>query len=141
MERLPEFIANHPFLWAALALVLAALAASEFWRMLRGPKPVSPGEAVRLINSADAVVVDVRSASDFKKGHILHAVNVPLAGIDSRANEISKDKDRSIICYCAIGTAGPQACTKLKKQGYHNVVALKGGVNAWQSAGLPLTTK
>jgi len=141
MDRLPEFIANHPLLWLALAVVLAALAASELWRTFRGPRPVSAGEAVRLINSVDAVVVDVRSASDFKKGHILNAVNIPLAGVESRVKEITKDTDRSIVCYCAIGSAGPQACLKLKKLGYHNAVALKGGINAWQSAGLPVTTK
>lgn len=141
MERLPEFIANHPLLWAALAAVLAALAATEIWRKLRGPRPVAPGEAVRLINSMDAVVVDVRSAGDFKKGHILNAKNIPLAGIESRAKEITKDLDQTIVCYCAIGSAGPQACMKLKKHGYANAVALKGGINAWQAAGLPVTTK
>ncbi len=141
MERLPEFIANHPVLWIGLAVVLAALAASELWRTFRGPRPVAAGEAVRLINSQDAVVVDVRSAADFKKGHILNAINLPLAGIETRAKEVSKDTDRTIVCYCAIGNAGPQACVKLKKLGYANAVALKGGINAWQSAGLPVTTK
>lgn len=141
MERLPEFIGNHLLLFGALALVLLALAASELWRTFRGPRPIPAGEAVRLINSADAVVVDVRAAGDFKKGHILNALNVPLAGIDTRAKEISKDKDRTIVCYCAIGSTGAQACVKLKKQGYNNAVALKGGINAWQSAGLPVTTK
>ena len=141
MERLTEFVANHPLLWLALAVVLAALAISELWRTLRGPRPVAPGEAVRLINSVDAVVVDVRSAADFKKGHILNAINIPLAGVETRAKEISKDTERTIVCYCAIGSGGPQACLKLKKQGYNNAVALKGGINAWQSAGLPVTTK
>lgn len=141
MDQLLEFIVNHPWLWSALVVVLVALAATELWRNLRGPRPVAPGEAVRLINSQDAVVVDVRSAADFKKGHILNAINVPLAGVDARAKEISKDTERTIVCYCAIGSAGPQACLKLKKLGYSNVVALKGGINAWQSAGLPVTTK
>ena len=141
MSQLAEFIVNHPFLWSALALALVALAASEAWRAARGPRPVPPGEAVRLINSLDAVVVDVRSAGDYKKGHILHAVNVPLAGIESRVNEITKDHERHIVCYCAIGSSAPQACTKLNKLGYSNAVALKGGLNAWQAAGLPVTRK
>lgn len=141
MERVTEFVANHPILWSLLGLVLLALLGTELFRLLRGQRPIPPSEAVRLINSSDAVVVDVRSAADYRKGHILNAVHVPLAGIDERAKEITKDHDRTIVCYCAIGSAAPQACTKLRKLGYHNVYALKGGLSAWQGAGLPVTTK
>lgn len=141
MERLTEFVANHPILWGLFGATLLALLGTEIFRLMRGQRPIPPGEAVRLINGSDAVVVDVRSVSDYRKGHILNAVHVPLAGIDERAKEISKDRDRTVICYCAIGSAAPQACAKLRKLGYHDVHALKGGLAAWQSAGLPVTTK
>lgn len=141
MQQLQEFIANHPILWSLLAAVVIAFAATELWRLFRGQRPVPPGEAVRLINSRDAVVVDVRAASDFKKSHLLNAVNVPFAGIEERAKEIAKDKDTTILCYCAVGSVAPQACGKLRKLGYTNVHALKGGINGWQAAGLPVTRK
>lgn len=141
MERLTEFVANHPILWGLFGATLLALLGTEIFRLMRGQRPIPPGEAVRLINGSDAVVVDVRSVSDYRKGHILNAVHVPLAGIGERAKEITKDHDRPVICYCAIGSAAPQACAKLRKLGYHNVHALKGGLAAWQSAGLPVTTK
>lgn len=141
MPQIQEFIVNHPFLWSLLLLVVLALIATEAWRRLRGQRPLAPGEAVRLINSSDAAIVDVRAASDFKKGHLLNAVNVPLAGIDERAKEIAKNKDTTLLCYCAMGSVAPQACAKLAKLGYTDVHALKGGINAWQSAGLPVTRK
>lgn len=141
MQQFQEFVVNHPVLWSLLGLVVLAFVVTEVWRLVRGQRPVPPGEAVRLINSRDAVVVDVRSAADFKKSHLLNAVNVPLAGIEERAKEIAKDKDTTILCYCAVGSAAPQACAKLRKLGYTNVHALKGGINGWQSAGLPVTRK
>lgn len=141
MEKFLEFIVNHPVLWALFALIVIAFAATEAWRALRGAKRLSPADAVRLINSSDAVVVDVRSASDFKKSHLLNSVNIPLAGIDERAGEIARDKDTTILCYCAAGSVAPQACAKLAKQGYTHAHALKGGINGWQSAGLPVTQK
>lgn len=141
MQQFLEFVANHPMLWGLFAVVVIAFAATELWRALRGAKPVSPANAVRLINSRDAAVVDVRSASDFKKSHLLNALNIPLAGIDERAAEIARDKETSILCYCASGSVAPQACAKLSKQGFTNVHALKGGINGWQSAGLPVTEK
>lgn len=141
MQQLLEFIANHPFLWSAVAAVIAALIANEIWRSLRGDRPLPPSEAVRLINSRDAVVVDVRSAGDFKKGHLLNAINIPLAGITERANEISKNKECTILCYCAMGSTSQQACQRLQKLGYSHVHSLKGGINGWQAAGLPITRK
>lgn len=141
MQQFQAFVFNHPILWSLLAIVVAAFIATELWRLVRGQRPVPPAEAVRLINSRDAVVVDVRSASDFKKSHLLNAVNIPLAGIQERANEIARDKDTPILCYCAVGSVAPQACAKLRKLGYTNVHALKGGINGWQAAGLPVTQK
>lgn len=141
MQQVQEFIVNHPLLWGLLLLVLIALAVTEGLRFFRGQRPIGATEAVRLMNTHDAVVVDTRSAADYNKSHILNARHVPMAGIEGRAKEISKNTDRTIICYCGVGSVAPQAAAKLRKLGYTNVHALKGGINAWQSDGLPVTSK
>lgn len=141
MQQYQEFVVNHPLLFGALAAVLIALAVNELMRFIRGQRPITATEAVRLMNSEDAVVVDTRSAADYKKSHILNAIHIPMAGIEERAGEISKNTDRTIICYCGIGNVAPQAASKLRGRGYANVHALKGGINAWQSDGLPVTSK
>jgi rhodanese-related sulfurtransferase len=141
MEQIQEFVVNHPLLWGALVIVLIAAAANELFRNLKGQAPIPASEAVRLMNTEDAIVVDTRSAADFKKSHILNARHVPMAGIEERAGEISKNTDRSIICYCGIGNVAPQAAAKLRKLGYSRAHALKGGINAWQADGMPVTSK
>lgn len=139
--ELIDFVAAHPWLWAALALALAALGLNE-WVLASGTRrPLSASEAVRLMNTHDAVVVDIRSAADYKKNHIINAVHVPVAGIDDRAGEISKDTSRTIICYSGPGNQAAQAADKLRKLGYTNVYTLRGGINAWEADGLPLTAK
>lgn len=140
MQQILEFVTHHPFLWAALAVVLVALAVSEIWRASRGGRPLTSSAAVQLMNK-DAVVVDVRSSSDFKKGHILGAKHVPLAGIDERTKEITKDTDKPILVYCAAGNHAPQAAAKLRAKGYTDVHPLRGGLNTWQADGMPVTTK
>lgn len=141
MHQFLEFFNNHPYLFAALAVAVALLVANEALRLWRGDKRLAPSEAVRMINERDAVVLDVRAAGDFKKGHILNAVHMPVGSIDDKAKELEKYKQRPVLCYCGIGTAAPQAVDKLKQQGFEDVHALKGGLNAWQSANLPVTTK
>lgn len=140
MQQFLEFVTHHPFLWAALAVVLVALAASEIWRASRGGQPLSSSDAVQLMNQ-DAAVVDVRSSSEFKKAHILGAKHIPLAGIDERAKEITRNTDKPILVYCAAGSHAPQAAAKLRAQGYSNVHALRGGLNNWQADKMPVTTK
>lgn len=141
MEQIQEFVGNHPYLFGALVIALLAAAANEMFRVLKGERPISASEAVRLMNTDDAIVVDTRSAADFKKSHILNARHVPMAGIEDRAKEISKNTDRTIICYCGVGSVAPQAAAKLRKLGYSRAHALKGGINAWQGDGMPVTTK
>ncbi len=96
---------------------------------------------MRLINDRNALIVDVRGPADFKKGHILNALNIPAARIEERAGEIAKFKERPVLCYCALGSVAPAACVKLRQQGFATVYSLKGGLNAWQGASLPVTTK
>lgn len=141
MDQLLEFVVHHPLLWAALGVVVIVAIGNEIWRMVSGVAGISTTEAIRLMNSDDAVVVDTRPANEFKKSHILNAVHVPAAGIADRAKEITRNQDKSIIVYCGTGNSAQQAATKLRAKGYNRVYALKGGINAWQAGGLPVTSK
>lgn len=140
-DQLLIFVLAHPFLFAALALVIGALIANEIHGSRTGGKRLGALEAVRLINDRDAVVVDVRPAADFKKGHLLNAVNIPAAKIAERAAEISKDKSKPVIVYCALGSTQVDAAAKLRQLGYSEVYQLRGGMNGWLSASLPVTAK
>lgn len=141
MDQLLEFASRHLLLVGALAIVILALIANELWRKFTGMAPISSAEAIRLMNSEDAVIVDTRSASDFKKKHIINAKHVPTAGIVDRAKEISKDPDKAIIIYCGTGHSAQQAATKLRKHGYSRVLTLKGGIGGWEADGMPVTRK
>lgn len=141
MNQLLEFVVHHPFLWGALGVIVIAFIANEAWRTFSGGGPISSAEAVRLMNSDDAVVVDTRSSSEYKKNHILNAKHVPTAGIADRAKEIARDTNKPIIVYCGAGNAAAAAAAKLRAKGYSRVYALKGGITGWQADGLPVTSK
>lgn len=136
MEKLPEFMLNHPYLFAALAAVIVFIIVTEL-RRKGGARAVSAREAVQLINQ-DAAVVDIREQADYKSGHILHAKHIPLARLAEETGRISADKNKPVLVYCKTGMASPGACARLKAEGYQQAFYLKGGIYGWLDENLPL---
>ena len=94
-------------------------------------------DAVQLINRRDAVVLDIRDKAEFAAGHIPNARNIPFAELASRAHELEKIKSRPIVVHCQTGTRVAAACNMLKKNGFE-ASGLRGGINAWLQAGMPV---
>lgn len=136
--QLFEFVGNHWPLFAALVVVLALLA----YNLTLGDKgSVDPTEATGLINHKDAVVIDVRPAADFAKGHIINAQNIPMNGFKNQLGALQKHKDGPLVIACRSGSQSSMACQQLRKAGFAEVYNLHGGILAWQNANLPLTRK
>lgn len=136
IERLVEFSSNHPALVAAFVALLALLVAGELRRRISGVVDVTPGEATRMINSNNAITVDMRPAGEFTDGHIANALNVT-SGANSA--ELDKYRNRPLIVYCNSGQKSVGMCNMLRKQGFAEVYNLRGGILAWRKSELPLT--
>jgi len=139
MERVVEFVANHPFmiaLWVALAVLL-------LWNLLSdsvgGIKSLGTADVVRLINHEDAMVIDLRSKTDFRKGHILGAENIASANLDDQIEKLkNRVGDRPIVLVCGNGMESQRSGRKLQQAGYDKLHFLKGGFPAWREANLPI---
>lgn len=142
MDQLATFIGNNWILFGALIVILFLLINSYVGGMMRGYAAVSPGEAVKMINRDDAVVLDVREDSEYQDGHIINAVHIPLSQLGDKTAELEKKyKDRPVIAACRSGHRSGQACSMLKKAGFENIYNLSGGVMGWKNANLPLINK
>lgn len=141
MEQIIEFAGNHLFLVGALLVVLALVIKAEYDSQAGRASQVDPAAAIRLMNNDDAVVVDVREAADFKKGHIKNAKNIPMSSLKQQLDGIANQKEKPVLMYCRSGNISGRACRLLKKSGYTDVHNLAGGILGWQDANLPLTTK
>ncbi len=140
MEQLLEFAGNHALLVAAFGIVLSAL----MWNLATDPggrNAVDALAATALINHEDAVVVDVRSMAEFKDGHIVNAVNIPLNGLANNIKQLEKHRGKPIVAVCRSGSRSGAACSLLRKHGFENVKNLRGGMLAWQNANLPVKRK
>lgn len=141
MLQLSEFLSNHYLLTSALVLVSLAIIINELLIVRRGGQRVAPADAVRMINDQGALVVDLRSVADFKRGHILDSVNIPMMKLNDQLATLRKHEGKPLLLCCALGSVATQAGIRLRGAGFEQVYPLAGGINAWQNAGLPLTTK
>jgi len=135
-----EFISKNIF----LVMIAAVSGGMLLWPLLRkgaGGPWVNTLEATQLMNREDAVVVDLRPAADFAKGHILGARSIPLADLEKRAAELDKYRAKPVIVHCGDGNRAGGGVALLRRNGFANVVNLAGGYAAWQQAGLPVEKK
>ena len=77
-----------------------------------------------------AVLLDVRTAEEYREGHIEGSVNIPLDRISSVENTV-KDKSTPLYVYCLSGGRSGQAVSYLKQIGYTNVKNI-GGISSYR---------
>lgn len=142
MEQLSEFILNNLLLFGALFAVMVMLIKSELDHQANKGSQLSPSSAIRLMNNhSDALVLDVRTAADYKNGHIKGAKNIPLSDLAGSIESLEKEKDKPVLIYCNSGNSVMRAIRMLKKAGFEKVNNLEGGIAAWKEANMPLTKK
>jgi hydroxyacylglutathione hydrolase len=96
-------------------------------------------ELARKIGSKNSpCVIDVRSAWEFRAGHISGALHAPMWSILLRRAPLPGNREDLLVLTCEHGPRARLVKSVLGLAGYHNVVLLDGHMAAWRRAGLPL---
>jgi rhodanese-related sulfurtransferase len=141
VEQFLQFLTKNPFNMLLFGLAVSSGAMLLWPFMTRAFRPsheVGTFEAVQLINRRDAVVLDVRDTGEYSAGHIANARHVPEGQLAERLKELEKFKSRPIVVSDRTGARAASVTGVLRKNGFGEAVALRGGVTAWQQASLPL---
>ncbi len=91
-----------------------------------------PVELDRWIKTGEdnLVIVDVRAAEDFARGHIPGAISIPKDKWD-RPQGLVRDKTNVVYCYSQPCHLAANACARFASQGYP-VMELEGGFEGWK---------
>ena len=138
MDRLIEFVANHPFL---VGVTVAFLVLFIFNEIKRGGKVLTAQQLVNQINTGSTVVLDIRDKNDFLAGHILDSINIPYATLKERIVELERYKTEPVVIACKMGQHSSSAGTILRRAGFQNVARLRGGITEWRSLNMPVVKK
>lgn len=98
---------------------------------------IEPGQlAAALSGTAPPLLIDVRNPDEFAGplGHIAGARNIPLPAFAGQAQDLV-GQDRPIVVVCHSDRRSSVAASHLRQLGVTDVVVLRGGMQAWRSAG------
>jgi len=88
----------------------------------------------RIDDGDDTQIVDIRSPAEFQKGHIPGAINIPMAELPSRVDEVEWGDD--VVVACPIGQSSVQAARLIGSyEGVDDdssVSSMAGGYEAWE---------
>ena len=93
---------------------------------------------VKLSGDTPPHVLDVRTSPEFKRGHIMDAVLLPLHQLPFNLPLLESAQSREVVLICMSGHRSRLAGLILRMAGFDRVVNLTGGMAAWRAAGLPV---
>lgn len=138
IAELADFAGRNMILSLALAGLTVAIVWNEIAGRSGGFRRVNPAQLTGMINRDDALVVDLRPAGDFAKGHIAGARNVQMSQFDPENRQLAPARELPVVLVCNVGQTAATAARRLRKAGFSRVSVLEGGIQAWQGADLPL---
>jgi rhodanese-related sulfurtransferase len=138
LHKLPTFVGNHLALSALFVVILVALVALEFGRLLRKYQELTPAGLTLLINRESPLLVDLSARADFEKMHVPGARHVLPSQFDPEHKDLTKAKELPVVVMDKDGRGSDKAARRLVKAGFSKVYTLGGGVLAWQQAQLPV---
>ncbi|XBS69936.1 rhodanese-like domain-containing protein [Acerihabitans sp. KWT182] len=139
MQEIMPFVSDHPMLCLAWVALLIAVIVTTLKTRFSKVNEITRGEAIRLINKEEAVVVDLRNRDDYRKGHIANALNLTSAEVKNGSlGELDKARTKPVIVVCATGTTSREPAENLNKAGFERVYILKEGISGWSGENLPL---
>ncbi|HEX5828874.1 MAG TPA: rhodanese-like domain-containing protein [Candidatus Limnocylindrales bacterium] len=78
-------------------------------------------------------LIDVREESEFRRGHVPGAVNIPKGRLAGRVATLKRDRPYAVIC--ASGSRSIGATDLLLAEGFEGAVSVRGGTSAWARSG------
>lgn len=124
METLDGYLAGGVAAWQAAGMPVATTA------------QITPTELSSRLKVGALQILDVRRQPEWDSGHIENATWWPLDNFKVSPPEI--DHEAPLAVHCKSGYRSMIAASLLERAGFHHVINVVGGFDAWQHAGLPV---
>jgi rhodanese-related sulfurtransferase len=103
-----------------------------------GATHVKAGEAEKLVKEGKVQVLDVRTADEYKEGHIKGAKNIDFTENNFETEAAKLDKTKPWLVHCGGGGRSTKSLEVLQKLGFQHIYHLDGGLKGWKAEGKPV---
>lgn len=138
-------LGRRPFRSSVIVAVLLATGCSASTPEVTAPtsvataRQISPEDFAAKVASGERFVVNVHTPDE---GGIAGTdVAIPFDELEQRAAELPQDRGAPLAVYCMSGNMSEVAVATLTEMGYADLVELRGGMVAWEQAGLQLVPR
>jgi rhodanese-related sulfurtransferase len=104
-----------------------------------GYMSVSLDSFKEIMDTGEVVVIDVREAGEYEKGHVPGAINIPIRTLAQNLDKVPADKP--VVVYCQSGFRAGMANSALHILGYENARAFAASYKGWTEAGEAVETE
>jgi len=98
---------------------------------------ITPDNASRIAaENSSAILLDVRTPSEFSARRAIGARNIPLDALDTFTGSLPRNAP--ILLLCEKGGRAAVAATKLRGHGFEDIHVVEGGTENWSKSNLPI---
>lgn len=133
------FVKNYSVPMRFLILSLFCFSSLSSLSQQKDGLTLTPDEFQKSISAGNPLILDVRTANEFRSGHLQNAMQAnwnDTAEFRARTRHI--DREQPVYIYCLGGSRSVAAAAWMRSQGFSRVIELDGGISAWKMAGKPL---
>lgn len=140
MAEMLRWIEDDPVRFVAIVAALLLFGRMLWRRLTRKYMPISALDAAARLNDGKTVFLDVRTGAELRSGRIPEAVHVPKHMLRRRLDDLQFGGDTPLVVYCHSGMRSASAAHLLTRKGFSEVYNLQGGIAAWRSHNLPVSS-
>lgn len=109
-------------------LIVGILVASTVFSDAVPTKLSGQDFVTKLVNTPDAILLDVRTPEEFQSGHIKNAININFESATFEKDVTKLDSKKTYFVYCRSGNRSGQAVSVMSANGIKNIFELDGGI-------------
>ena len=133
------FADEQIFTTSTLFLLIVLLIANFVADKYRKYEIIDPKGAIDLMDDKDdLIILDVREKKERKHGYINGDKHIALSEVKDKLGSL--DASKKVLVYCRSGSRSGHIAGLLTRNGFEHVYNLKGGINAWRRAKMPIKT-
>ena len=132
-----EFLQDELLLTGTLIALILLLIVNLYGDKFKKYEVVDTNGAITLMDDDDLIIIDVREEKERSSGFIKSDIHIPMGQVKAKLDSL--DNSKTILTYCRNGARSNRIAELLCRNKFENVYCLKGGFDAWQKAGLPIT--